>query len=217
MKPKRSQKNKKDEAKEEIDEPPKLPALISIDAELCPDIATSGCVDGLSLPPRLSPSPEATKQYFASIVEGMKGELSDQLLPNDQKDEYKNGKTRRKAEKEEKRRKKEEEAETEEEEPKQDEEEQKIENEDEHKTENDEQNKEDNQTRRNEGQSPEQPRIILRTRLHIRRAFGGRRGRARAAQSLSTAPTTWKGSPPLTRSARWFSRSTFTADNSTRT
>ncbi|KAK2959263.1 hypothetical protein BLNAU_5821 [Blattamonas nauphoetae] len=76
MKPKRSQKTtkkKKDEAKEEIDEPPKLSALIpinddlskdvvllsllSIDAELCLDIATSGCVDGLSLPPRLSPSP----------------------------------------------------------------------------------------------------------------------------------------------------------------
>ncbi|KAK2950631.1 hypothetical protein BLNAU_14437 [Blattamonas nauphoetae] len=79
---------------------------------------------------------------------------------------------------------KEEEAETEEEEPKQDEEEPKIENEDEHKTENDEQNKEDDQTRRNEGQSPEQPRIILRNRLHIRRAFGGRRGRATAAHHL---------------------------------
>ncbi|KAK2960785.1 hypothetical protein BLNAU_4182 [Blattamonas nauphoetae] len=153
------------------------------------------------------PSPEETKQHFAilnrvlscfslltvqapsasseqtkipaSIVEGMKGELSDQLLlvlslfskelefQNDQKDEYENGKTRRKdekekkkrdreerkadrarrrAEKEEKRRKKEEEAEKEEEEPKQDEEEQKVENEDEHKTENDEQNKEDDQT-----------------------------------------------------------------------
>ncbi|KAK2940967.1 hypothetical protein BLNAU_24126 [Blattamonas nauphoetae] len=34
-----------------------LLSLLSIDAELCLDIATSGCVDGLSLPPRLSPSP----------------------------------------------------------------------------------------------------------------------------------------------------------------